>query len=163
MFAPWASFSRLKECTPEQQFTPIPVSVFAEPVVRWLVRELRWQSANGRIVYFLSLCSSVRLLHFDLLWARSQNSVLSIWFVSQNWDDEDEKLVIGKQIAGSVDCAGFHSSPIGRACGSNRCKVSVCMPFIFLWSPACGVFCSCNPFVCTCGLFYQEIADLLCR
>jgi hypothetical protein len=70
---------------------------------------------------------------------------------------------LGDYIAGSVDCAGFHSSPIGRACGSNRCKVSVCMPLIFLWSLARGLFCSCNPFACTCGLFYQEIADVLCR
>jgi len=46
----------------------IPVSLFAEPVVWWLVRELRWQSANGRIVYFLSLCSSVR---FSTLWSFS--------------------------------------------------------------------------------------------
>jgi hypothetical protein len=68
--------------------------------------------------------------------------------------------VIGKQIAGSVDCSDFHSSPIGRTCGSNRCKVSACTPSMFWWSLACGVFRSCNPFVCTCGLLK---ADVICQ
>lgn len=161
MFAPWASFSRLKECTPEQQICARFLSHCSQSLW-WLVASFDGNLQTGGFYTFSAFVRLLGLLHFDLFWARSQDSVLSIWF-AQNWDDEDEKLVIGKQIAGSVDCAGFHSSPIGRACGSNRCKVSVCMPFIFLGSLVCGVICSCNPFVCTCGLFYQEIADVLCR
>jgi hypothetical protein len=140
----------------------IPVSLFAEPVVWWLVRELRWQSANGWIVYFLSLCSSVR---FASLWSfLSQKPGLCAiylvrfpelrWWRRETCDWETDCWPCG------LRWFSFQPDRTGLWVKSLQSKR---LPFIFLWSLARGVFCSCNPFVCTCGLFYQEIADVLCR